>query len=94
MAVIPTPYRNACGGVLRSIAADGRGEGSGGGSLAVRKLDPETVRVTSAARVECVGGDRLVYAAKPRFAPPRIICLPCLPPEAFRGTRPRSPRRP
>ena len=31
---------------LRSIAADGRGEGSGGGSLAVRKLDPETVRVT------------------------------------------------
>ncbi len=32
--------------ILRSIAADGRGEGSGGGSLAVRKLDPETVRVT------------------------------------------------
>ena len=31
---------------LRSIAADGRGEGSGGGSLAVRKLDPETARVT------------------------------------------------
>ena len=32
--------------IVRSIAADGRGEGSGGGSLAVRKLDPETVRVT------------------------------------------------
>ncbi len=31
---------------LRSIAADGRGEGSGGGSLAVRKLNPEIVRVT------------------------------------------------
>ena len=32
--------------ILRSIAGDGRGEGSGGGSLAVRRLDPETVRVT------------------------------------------------
>ena len=32
--------------IVRSIAADGRGEGSGGGSLAVRKLDPETVRLT------------------------------------------------
>ena len=32
--------------IVRSIAADGRGEGSGGGSLAVRKLDPETVQVT------------------------------------------------
>ena len=32
--------------ILRSIADDGRGEGSGGGSLAVRRLDPETVRVT------------------------------------------------
>ena len=32
--------------IVRSIAADGHGEGSGGASLAVRKLDPETVRVT------------------------------------------------
>ena len=32
--------------IVRSIAADGRGEGSGGGSLAVRKPDPETVRLT------------------------------------------------
>ena len=32
--------------IIRSIAADGQGEGSAGGSLAVRKLDPETVRVT------------------------------------------------
>ena len=32
--------------IVRSIAADGRGEGSGGGSLAVRKRDPETVQVT------------------------------------------------
>ena len=32
--------------IVRSIAADGRGEGSGGGSLDVRKLDPETVQVT------------------------------------------------
>ena len=32
--------------IVRSVAADGQGEGSGGGSFAVRKLDPETVRVT------------------------------------------------
>ena len=32
--------------IVRSIAADGRGEGGSGGSLEVRKLDPETVRVT------------------------------------------------
>ena len=31
--------------ILRSIAADGRGEGGSGGSLTVRKLDPDTVRV-------------------------------------------------
>ncbi len=32
--------------ILRSIAADGRGEGGGGGSLKVRNLGPETVQVT------------------------------------------------
>ena len=32
--------------ILRSIAADGRGEGGAAGSLAVRKQDAETVRVT------------------------------------------------
>ena len=32
--------------ILRSIAADGRGEGGGAGSLGLRKRDPETVRVT------------------------------------------------
>ena len=32
--------------ILRSLASDGRGEGSGGGSLGLRKLDAETVRVT------------------------------------------------
>ncbi len=32
--------------ILRSIAADGRGEGSGGGSLVVRGRDREMVRVT------------------------------------------------
>ena len=31
---------------LRGIAGDGRGEGSGKGSLGLRRLDPETVRVT------------------------------------------------
>ena len=31
--------------ILRSISIDGRGEGSGGGSLRVRKTDAETVRV-------------------------------------------------
>ena len=32
--------------ILRSIAADGRGEGSGRGSLDARKFDPDTVYVT------------------------------------------------
>ncbi len=32
--------------ILRSLAADGRGEGGGGGSLSVRKLDQDTVEVT------------------------------------------------
>ncbi len=32
--------------ILRSIAADGRGEGGGGGSLGLRTWDAETVRVT------------------------------------------------
>ena len=32
--------------ILRSISFDGRGEGSGGGSLRVRKTDAETVHVT------------------------------------------------
>ena len=32
--------------IVRSIAADGRGEGGGGGSLGVRGSDPETMRLT------------------------------------------------
>ena len=32
--------------ILRSIAADGRGEGGGSGSLGIRKRDAETVQVT------------------------------------------------
>ena len=32
--------------IVRSVAADGRGEGGSGGSLGVRDRDPETVRVT------------------------------------------------
>ena len=32
--------------IIRSIAADGRGEGSGGGSLGVRSLDRDTLRIT------------------------------------------------
>ena len=31
--VIPTPCRNACGGLSRSIAADGRGEGKRRGEV-------------------------------------------------------------
>ena len=34
------------GRIVRSIAADGRGEGGGGGSLGVRGFDAETVQVT------------------------------------------------
>ena len=33
-------------GIVRSIAADGRGEGGGGGSLGLRGRDRETVQVT------------------------------------------------
>ena len=32
--------------IIRSIAADGRGEGTGGGSLGVRSLDRDTLRIT------------------------------------------------
>ncbi len=32
--------------IIRGIAADGRGEGGGGGSLSVRGRDPETMRIT------------------------------------------------
>ena len=46
--------------ILRSLASDGRGEGSGGGSLGLRKLDAETVRVTLQREWTAFGEDRRV----------------------------------
>ena len=43
---LASPLPERLGRILRSIAADGRGEGSGGGSLSVRGRDREMVQVT------------------------------------------------
>ena len=43
--------------IVRSISADGRGEGGGGGSLGVRRWDSETVQVTLQREVGSVGED-------------------------------------
>ena len=69
--------------IVRSIAADGRGEGSGGGSLAVRKLDPETVRVTLLREWNALAET----ASLRRQAAVRLLehLLACLPP-GNRGT--------
>ena len=69
--------------IVRSIAADGRGEGSGGGSLAVRKLDPETVRVTLLREWNALAET----ASLRRQAAARLLehLLACLPP-GNRGT--------
>ena len=63
--------------IVRSIAADGRGEGSGGGSLAVRKLDPETVGVTLLREWNALAETaRLRRQAAARLLEHLLACLP------------------
>ncbi len=68
---------------LRSIAGDGRGEESGKGSLGLRRLDPETVRVTLQRSWKALAET----AERRRNAAQRLLdhLLGCLPPGS-RGT--------
>ena len=69
--------------ILRSIAHDGRGEGSGAGSLEVRLQDAETVRVT----LQREWSDLEEIAARRRDGAKLLLdhLLDCLPPQT-RGT--------
>ena len=64
--------------LLRGIAADGRGDGSGKGSLGLRRRDRETVRVT----LQRPWGALAETAARRRGAAQRLLShlLACLPP--------------
>ena len=53
--VTRTRCLNSCGGLVRSIAADGRGEGGSGGSMGVRGRDGETLQVTLQRDWDIVG---------------------------------------
>ena len=70
--------------IVKSIAADGRGEGSGGGSLAVKNLDRETVRVTLLREWNALAET----ARLRRQAAARLLehLLASLPPSSSRGT--------
>ena len=70
--------------ILRSIAADGRGEGRGGGSLTVRQQDAETVQV----RLQRDWSALEETAVRRREGAQRLLehLLACLPPHATRGT--------
>ena len=70
--------------ILRSISFDGRGEGSGGGSLRLRKSDAETVRVTL---LRNNWGALEKTASRRREGASRLLehLLACLPP-GTRGT--------
>ena len=69
--------------LLRGIAADGRGEGSGKGSLGLRRRDQETVRVTLQRPWQALAET----ASRRRSAAQRLLehLLGCLPP-GIRGT--------
>ena len=69
--------------LLRGIAADGRGEGSGKGSLGLRRRDQETVRVTLQRSWQVLEETAL----RRRTAAQRLLehLLGCLPPSS-RGT--------
>ena len=70
--------------LLRSIAADGRGEGGEGGSIAVRSRDAETVDVT----LQREWGLLVKTAELRRAAAQRLLdhLLSTLPPQQARGT--------
>ena len=69
--------------IVRSIAADGRGEGGGGGSLSVHGLDAETLHVS----LQREWGALLRTAELRRFGAKRLLdhLLRSLPPRS-RGT--------
>ena len=69
--------------IVRSIAADGRGEGGGGGSIGIRRWDKDTVQVTLQREWEAL--DRI--ARLRRTAARRVLdqLLATLPPRS-RGT--------
>ena len=69
--------------ILGSIGADGRGEGGGGGSIDLRRIDREAVRVTLRRGWEALSGT----AAKRRAGANRVLdhLLGALPPRS-RGT--------
>ena len=63
--------------IVRSIAADGRGEGGGGGSLGVRSLDSDTLQVTLQREWRAlVRTAELRRAAAERLLDHLIVCLP------------------
>ena len=71
------------GRIVRSIAADGRGEGGGGGSLAVRGRDAETMQVTLQREWRMlVKTAELRRAAAGRLLDHLLACLP----QGSRGT--------
>ena len=69
--------------ILRSVSFDGRGEGGGGGSLRVRKLDPESVQVALQREWSALEET----ASRRREGAHRLLehLLACLPPGS-RGT--------
>ena len=70
--------------LLRGIAADGRGDGSGKGNLGLRRRDQETVRVTLQRNWQVLAETAL----RRRTAAQRLLehLLGCLPPDSRRGT--------
>ena len=82
-AGLPNPLPERLWRILRSLAADGRGEGGDAGSLAIRKRDAETAQVTLLREWPALEET----AARRRAAAKRLLdhLLACLPPGS-RGT--------
>ena len=73
----PTALPELVWRIVRSIAADGRGEGGGGGSLSVRRWDTETVQVTLQREWEALEATaELRRAAARRLLDHLLSCLP------------------
>ena len=81
---VPDPLPERLWRILRSIAADGRGEGGGAGSLGLRQRDAETVQVALQREWSGARGDRRAPARR-GVAPARALCSPVCPP-VLRGT--------
>ncbi len=69
--------------IVSSLANDGRGENGGGGSLGLRRLDPETVQVTLQREWRALAeAARLRRAGALRLLEHLLVCLP----PALKGT--------